>query len=102
MRRVTRLVLLGILLPALARAQVAGQWRDSAHVWHSLCRYCHETTIGPPLLGVAVPATLTIAIVRSGHDAMPAFTGTQISDRELRELADWIVRQPTAVTATRP
>lgn len=102
MKRVIQVLLLSALTPALAVGQVAGQWRDSAHIWRSLCRYCHETTIAPPLLGVALPASLTVATVRGGHDAMPAFTGTQISDAELRDLAAWMVRQTQAGTAPGP
>jgi mono/diheme cytochrome c family protein len=100
--RPATLAILVLGVPAAACGQSAGQWRDSAHIWRSLCRYCHATTIAPPLLGLPLPTQLTITTVRGGRNAMPAFTSTQINDAELRDLAIWIAAQPVNNPGPRP
>lgn len=90
------------LLPTLAAAQSAGQWRDAAHSWGSLCRYCHEAPIGPALFGRNLPQTYISLTVRMGHNAMPAFSFTQIGDGELATLARWISQQPAATPTVHP
>jgi len=90
------------LLPVAAFGQAAGQWRDSAHIWRSLCRYCHETSIAPALFGLALPDTVTITTVRTGHNGMPAFTSTQVNDAELRALAQWMAAQPAPASGPQP
>ena len=77
-----------------AHAQAAGQWRDSRQVWDVTCGYCHGASLAPPLLGARPDPALTRFAVRHGPGAMPSFTPTQISDAELKALADWLQTQP--------
>jgi len=85
---------LAVTLASAAMAQSAGQWKDNAQVWNSLCRYCHETPLAPPLFGRALPETAVTYLVRAGRNAMPAFFSRLLNDAEVRELARWISRQP--------
>ncbi len=92
-----RRALLAIALlaaPAFAHAQAAGQWQGPEHIWRASCAYCHETGLGPKLLGARLPAAVTIAAVRRGPSGMPPFTGSSISDQELKTLAAWLNKQP--------
>ncbi len=93
-QRVVLALALAATLPSAVMAQSAGQWKDSAQVWNSLCRYCHETPVGPARLGRALPEAAVIYLVRAGRNAMPAFMPTQLNDTEVRELARWINSQP--------
>jgi mono/diheme cytochrome c family protein len=93
-QRVVLALALAATLPSAAWAQSAGQWKDSVHVWNSLCRYCHETPIGPALFGRSLPEEVVTYFVRAGRNAMPAFMPTQLNDADLRALARWINRQP--------
>lgn len=88
------LIPLLLLAPATAAAQAAGQWQGPAQIFDVTCRYCHEAGIAPPLIGARPAPALVAAAVRRGPGGMPAFTPTQISDAELRRLADWLQRQP--------
>ena len=94
MKRQRVALALAATLQLAAWAQSAGQWKDSAHVWNSLCRYCHETPVGPALFGRVFPEAAVIYLVRAGRNAMPAFMPTQLNDTDLRELARWINSQP--------
>lgn len=89
-----RALLLLAFLPALAQAQAAGQWRDSRHLWQGACAYCHETGIGPALLGKPLPPATASFFMRQGSGPMPTFRPTQVSDREIQALARWIGEQP--------
>ena len=95
-RRRLAAFLLGVL-PGLGLAQSAGQWRDATQAWNSLCRYCHEAPIGPVLFGSNLPQAYISLAVRSGHNAMPAFAVTQLSDKELAALSHWITQQSAPV-----
>ena len=76
-----------------AMAQAAGQWKSSAQTFDVTCAYCHQSGVAPPLLGAHPDAKLVAFAVRHGPGGMPAFTPTQISDAELKALAEWLSRQ---------
>jgi len=71
-----------------AWAQAAGQWRDGEHLYSHLCRYCHETGVGPTLWGRELTADYVVATARQGKSAMPAFRFTEIDDATLRKLGE--------------
>lgn len=70
------------------RAQVAGRWKDPDEVYDKVCKFCHDTGIGPELKGRKYPSQLTIDMVRVGPGAMPAFRGTDIDDAMLKRLGE--------------
>ena len=97
-----RPLVLAIVLAALASqacAQAAGQWKDSRQLWGATCGYCHDAGLAPRLLGLNLPPAAIRSAVRSGPGGMPQFTPSQISDAELRALADWLNRQPPPASA---
>ncbi|MDX9874822.1 MAG: cytochrome c [Spongiibacteraceae bacterium] len=91
-RRWTLLIAAFCALPAAA--QVAGQWRDSAHIWRAVCGHCHGAGVARPLFGTPLPPQAIIAITRNGLNGMPAFVTAQLSDHELERLAQWLREQP--------
>lgn len=64
--------------------------RPPEQVYASTCGYCHGHNVGPIILGRKLPSEMVTAFVRKGQGAMPAFRQTEISDRELKALAEWI------------
>lgn len=59
-------------------------------IWHAACAYCHEgSKVGPPLTGPYDREALR-AIVRSGSGAMPPFHPSELSDRQIDDLARWL------------
>jgi mono/diheme cytochrome c family protein len=64
--------------------------RPPETVYASTCGYCHGHNVGPIILGKNIPAETVTAFVRRGQGAMPAFRQTEISDLELKALAEWI------------
>jgi cytochrome c5 len=82
-----------LLAPLVARAQSAGEWRSSEQLWRATCAYCHNDHLAAELRGTSISAQAIAGAVRAGPNAMPSFTGTQISDGELHALADWLTRQ---------
>jgi mono/diheme cytochrome c family protein len=57
--------------------------RSGARVYQSVCALCHETRVGPPLLGRQLPPDLVRYFVRHGRNGMPAFRVSEISEAEL-------------------
>lgn len=65
----------------------AAQWRDGAHVYEKVCRYCHEANVGPVLQGRSLPTEYIQRVVRHGNRAMPAFRPSEIDDAALADVA---------------
>ncbi len=85
---------------AAARAQSAGEWATSAQLWRATCADCHDGKLAPELLGAALSAQAIVSAVRRGPSAMPTFAPSEIGDRELALLAEWIRAQPKPVPAS--
>ncbi len=73
-----------------AQAYSAGQWKDSEQIYRTFCAYCHNTGIGPVILGREYPAQAVPIMVRHGVHTMPAFMPSEINDAELEALAKWV------------
>lgn len=88
-----------VLLPTQGLAQTAPDGAGGEAVYRTVCRLCHETRIGPALLGRQLPPVLIRQIVRHGRNGMPAFRPSEISDETLAGLARFIERSaaPEAV-----
>lgn len=84
------LLLATCLVPPLAMAQPDGSAVEASELYTTVCARCHETRVGPTLLGRALPAAVVQTIVRSGLNGMPAFRPSEISHRELEALARYI------------
>jgi mono/diheme cytochrome c family protein len=82
--------LLGTLAGGDVRAQSAGQWKGPQQIYGTICQYCHLTNVGPVLFGRQLPATYTVALVRSGRNGMPAFRPSEMSNAELLALGQWL------------
>lgn len=80
-----------------ARAQSAGEWGSSKQLWHETCGYCHDDRIAGELRGAGLTPQAIVTAVRNGDKAMPAFTPSQISDKELEQLAQWVTSQKAPV-----
>ena len=77
----------------LAQTGLAAEKERSGEiVYQTVCRYCHETGVGPELRARQLPTAYTTIIVRNGFRAMPAFRPTEISDHELESVAAFIER----------
>jgi cytochrome c553 len=76
-----------------ARAQSAGEWGSPAQLWRATCSYCHDNGVARELRGASLTAQAVATAVRVGPKAMPSFTTSQISDRELEQLAQWMSMQ---------
>jgi cytochrome c5 len=77
---------LGGLSPSEARGQT---------VYMANCQQCHPggaVGLGPALNDKPLPHFASHAQVRAGLGAMPAFGPNEISDADLRALADYVVR----------
>jgi len=72
------------------QAGLAGEWRDGTDVYRRVCAYCHETGVGPKILGRHLPPAYVQKTVRNGYRAMPAFRPSEIDDRLLGEVADFV------------
>lgn len=83
----------GFALPASGQGMIAGAAspaRPSEKIYASTCGHCHGHNVGPVIRGRQLPPALVLALVRRGQGAMPAFRQTEISDQELKALAQWI------------
>ncbi|HEY2591925.1 MAG TPA: cytochrome c [Steroidobacteraceae bacterium] len=76
-----------------AGAQSAGEWGSSAQLWRATCSYCHDNGVARELRGAGLTPQAVATAVRVGPKAMPSFTTSQISDRELEQLAEWMSTQ---------
>jgi mono/diheme cytochrome c family protein len=65
-------------------------WKDGAEVYKKLCALCHETKTGPTLLGMGHDPLVISYTVRHGSRAMPAFRESEIDDRVLQQLAEYV------------
>lgn len=89
-----------------AQAQSSGEWGSPEQLWRATCRYCHDNGVARELRGAGLEAQAIVTAVRTGPKAMPAFTQSQISDRDLEQLAAWVTAQkapapPAAERSTR-
>lgn len=76
-----------------AHAQSAGEWGSPAQLWRATCSYCHDNGVARELRGAGLSQQAVATAVRVGPKAMPSFTASQISDRELEQLAEWMSTQ---------
>ncbi len=83
-----------------AEAQSAGGWASSAQLWRATCSYCHDNGIARELRGAGLTPQAVATAVRTGPNAMPSFTASQISDRELEQLAAWMSTQKAPAPQT--
>lgn len=77
-------------LSGLSASEARGQVVYMAH-----CQQCHPggaEGLGPGLNDKPLPRLAIHAQVRAGLGAMPAFGPQEISDADLRALADYVVR----------
>ena len=65
-------------------------WKDGAEVYAKVCAYCHDTGVGPALLGRRLPPPLVTAFARNGIRSMPAFRVAEIDDAALAKVAEYI------------
>lgn len=86
----------GIALAIVSSGALAVIPEDAVHgtgpqsTYDRICGYCHGHNIGPVLKGRNLPPEHIEFMVRRGMGAMPAFKVTNISDEELKALAEWI------------
>lgn len=92
MRRIA-LVLAASLAWGGAQAQSSGEWGSPELLWKATCRYCHDNGVARELRGAGLEPQAIVTAVRTGPKAMPSFTQSQISDRELEQLAAWVIMQ---------
>lgn len=64
-------------------------WKDGAEVYTKMCALCHDTKVGPVLLGRDLDPLYIKLIVRNGSRAMPAFRSAEIDDASLEKLAEY-------------
>ncbi|MCA1957443.1 MAG: cytochrome c [Nitrospira sp.] len=70
--------------------QAGFNWKDGAEVYTKICALCHETSVGPILRGRELDPLYIRLIVRNGSRAMPAFRPSEIDDRSLEQLAEYV------------
>jgi len=75
---------------AIALADSSGNWTSGREVYQKVCGYCHEPNpgIAPSIQGTQ-PKEIREK-VRQGHRAMPAFRHTEIDDKALAQLIDYL------------
>lgn len=73
-----------------AQAQGEGEVSKGQRFYEKVCAKCHETGIGPVLLGRGLPEAVFLTIPRSGFRAMPAFRISDIDDDTLHSLATYL------------
>lgn len=84
-----------LLAAAMTWAQTE---QDGERIYRKVCSLCHETRIGPGLLGRHLPQTAIQHIVRHGINGMPAFRSSEISDEEVAALGRFIERSAAPET----
>ena len=65
-------------------------WKDGAEVYKKVCALCHDTAVGPAILGRGHDPMYVQLIVRHGNRAMPAFRASEIDDYSLEQLAEYV------------
>ncbi|MDC7710898.1 c-type cytochrome [Vogesella indigofera] len=95
--RISTRALPGVLLAALlavpamsASAEGTAEISRGQQYYEKICAKCHETGIGPVLLGRGLPEVIFTTIPRSGLRAMPAFRVSDIDDATLQSLAKYL------------
>ena len=86
-----------LLVGSGAFAQSAGEWSSPEQLWRATCSYCHDNGVARELRGAGLASQAIMTAVRVGPKAMPSFTQSQISDRELAQLAEWVTTQKAPV-----
>ncbi len=81
-------LLAGFAVAGAASAQDAGGQRDENYAYQKVCQYCHESGVGPALMGRELDPDYVRHVVRNGLRAMPAFLPSEIDDAALDELAN--------------
>jgi len=89
-----------LLASAGAHAQSAGEWSSPAQLWRATCSYCHDNGVARELRGAGLTPQAVATAVRVGPKAMPSFTTSEISDRELEQLAEWMSMQKAPAPQT--
>lgn len=79
---------------AQAQATYEVQPRAPEYLYARTCGYCHGHNVAPIIRGRNLPPAVTIAMVRAGQGAMPAFKPTEITNAELEALAAWLSTAP--------
>lgn len=64
--------------------------RIGAQTYADACTFCHDGNVGPSLRGRGLHPTYVRFIVRNGLNAMPAFRDSEVDDRELQALVDYV------------
>jgi mono/diheme cytochrome c family protein len=67
-----------------------GADRSGEQVFHDTCYLCHTTGVSPSLTEQPPPFETLLYLVRHGSNGMPAFRPTEISDKELHNLANYL------------
>jgi mono/diheme cytochrome c family protein len=98
MRAFAALIAAG-LSPCLVIAANADEIRPMRvgpeQIWRSSCGYCHGGAAGAPeLRGLGLPPSVIEQFARQGAPGMPPFHESEISDADLKRLAEWISAQP--------
>jgi mono/diheme cytochrome c family protein len=65
-------------------------WKDGAEVYNKVCALCHDTAVGPSILGRGHDPIYIQLMVRNGSRAMPAFRASEIDDESLKKLAEYV------------
>lgn len=97
MHSTARTILAGLALACTQAALAADQpteVRDPTYA--KVCSYCHETGIGPVLLGRQLPTVYIENVVRQGFRAMPSFRPTEIDNAALASVARWVSESAAA------
>ena len=87
---VTTLVV-NIFFISISEAQSANEWESGQRIYSKVCVYCHQQGPGPTITGKNFPADYIKTIARNGHNAMPAFKPSELSERDLDLLAEYLL-----------
>lgn len=90
-----RLLWLGLLEICLitsvaASSDGAGKWKSGTQIYTKVCAHCHESGVGPIVLGRKLSPEYIKVVVRNGQKAMPAFRKAEINDSALDLLLEYI------------
>lgn len=65
-------------------------YKNGEHVFKAVCSHCHELGTGPKIKERNLPAEYIKIRVRQGFRAMPAFRASNIDDKSLQLVAEYI------------
>lgn len=80
-----------LTLSSVAMAQTVN---EGQRFYEKVCAKCHETGIGPVLMGRGFNEAVYTTIARNGNRAMPAFRISDIDDATLQQLATYLTNAP--------